>query len=86
MQKIRERTEEKTVKIKQKLEEARKRRPQDILPLTVSQRPLTAEEAEKLKSRKVNNLAIVNDMKDERQKEEDRIYKKIGSKVLTGRK
>lgn len=86
MQKIRERTEEKTLKIKQKLEEARKRRPQDVLPLTVSQRPLTAEETEKLNSRKINNLVIVNDMKDERQKEEDRIYKKIGSKVLTGRK
>lgn len=86
IEKIRKRTEEKTEQIKKKLEEARNRRPEDILALSVAQRPLSPEEAEELKARKPNNLVIINDMKSEKQKEEDRIYSKIGSKVLTGRK
>jgi hypothetical protein len=86
MDKIRQRAEEKTRKVEERLEEIRKRRPEDIIPIAVSQRPLTPEEAEKLESRKINNLVIVNDQREAKEKEEERVYKKIGSKVLTGRK
>lgn len=85
MDKIRKRAEEKTRKVEKKLEEIRSKRGAG-LPLSVTQRPLTQEETEKLESRKPNNLIIVNDAREEKQKAEDRIYKKIGSKVLTGRK
>jgi hypothetical protein len=86
MEKIRQRAEEKTRKVEQKLEEIRSRRTEGVLPIEVSQRPLTPEETQKLESRKINNLVIVNDQREAKEKEEERIYKKIGSKVLTSRK
>jgi len=85
MDEIKQRTEEKTKKIEDRLIEIREKRGKDTLPLSVEQRPLSSEEAEKLTSRKINNLMIVNDMVEEKQKSESRIYKKIGAKVLTGR-
>lgn len=85
MDNIRKRAEEKTRKVEKKLEEIRSKRTFGVLPLTVSQRALTSEETEKLESRKPNTTVIVNDMRESKEKAENRIYKKIGSKVLTGR-
>jgi len=87
MNKIRERAEEKTRTVKEKLEKARVKRAEagDVLPLTVSQRPLSPEEAKELEGRKQVNVATVSNFKAERAKEQNRIIKKIGSKVLTGR-
>lgn len=88
MDKVRQRAEKERQKVQEKVEAARKRREEegDVLPVSVSQRPLTPEEAKELENRKTPNVAIVKAKESEMQDEKNRFYKKIGSKVLTSRK
>ena len=54
-------------------------------PMTSSQRALTPEETKELMSKKSNNLVIVPSEDMATQKQTDRFFSKIGSKIITGK-
>ena len=54
-------------------------------PMTGSQRVLTPAETKELMARKSNNLVIVPSEDMATQKQSDRFFNKIGSKIITGK-
>jgi len=86
MKKLRERADEQTRQAEKRLQKLRERRKKegDIPDIISTQRILTAEESEKL-NKKSNNLMIVKSEEVADKNEEERFYKKIGSRVLTGK-
>lgn len=86
MRKLREEAEEQTRQAEKKLEEVRKKQIEEGIPaISGTQRAVTAEEIEKLTSKK-SNLVVVKSDEIADKEQEKRFYSKIGYKILTARK
>jgi hypothetical protein len=72
-------------RIEKEREEAINKHRTERAPMTSSQRVLTQAETKELMARKSNNLVIVPSEDMATQKQTDRFFSKIGSKVITGK-
>ena len=84
MRKVREKADKQAQEVEKKLDKIRKKRKEEGGPsISSSQRELSEKESKELMFKNPNNLLLIPDNKDE---EQERFFKKVGSKILTARK